>query len=91
MKARPSFDVARDPLRGHDTWVYRSGPPAPRADRAAPRVEPSPANAAPPARTPSRSSVGWIGTGLLVMSMPVTLTMMALIVPAIWIAGSRRH
>jgi len=25
------------------------------------------------------------------MSMPVTLTMMALIVPAIWIAGSRRH
>jgi hypothetical protein len=101
-RATPSFEVARAPLGGHDVWVYRSDVPAatPATLRVQPAVPPdaqrSPAPRDEPSRTsprrtspPARSAPGWIGTGIGVMMMPLTLTMMAMIVPALWIVGAR--
>ena len=91
--------MARDAIAGHDVWVYRSAPSSsaaapesPRAD--APRAEPplvEPAPARPDREAPAkeRSAPGWIATGIGVMVMPFTLTIMAMIAPALWIYGSR--
>ena len=93
-KARPSFDVARTALDAHsDAWVYRSDAPpsplAPAEPRAEPFVTPHAASAEPPAAAPERSGPGWIETGIGVMVMPLTLTMLAMIAPLLWIGGSR--
>jgi hypothetical protein len=93
-KARPSFDVARAELGEHaDAWVYRSDAPPSPAARAEPRDEPSATpragSAARPPSEPARSGPGWIETGIGVMVMPLTLTMLAMIAPLLWIGGSR--
>jgi hypothetical protein len=84
----------------NDVWAYRSDSPAPapvvpdEGTSAALRAEPpvTPRIDTPARRSSARSSAGWIGTGIGLMAMPLTLTMMAMIAPALWIFGSRgRH
>jgi hypothetical protein len=69
---------------------------APRVEPfAAPQVEPSAAprvGPSAPAPKPARSEPGWIETGVGILAMPLiplTLTMLAMIAPVLWISGSR--
>jgi hypothetical protein len=98
-KAKPSFDVARGAVTPDaSAWVYRSdaAPPVAAREPASPLPaatapsEPVARDRIPPAsRQPEPSRVGWIGAGLGIMALPLTLTVMALTVPVLWIAGAR--
>jgi len=73
--------------------VYRSdAPPAPAPPstaRAGPSAAPRAGSAAKEPAGKTRSALGWIETGVGIMAIPLTLTMLAMIAPALWIAGSR--
>lgn len=94
-KARPSFDVAREKLDEHrDAWVYRSDVPPPPVPHAVLPAEPSGAAPVPAADATAEGSPrpggGWIEAGIVgVLTIPLTVTALACIAPAIWICGAR--
>src|SRR5262245_47700197 len=90
-KPKPSFDVARADLHESKVGrVYRSTEPD---------TVPAPAVAeqvAPPppvfrAISPSRPEVsrGWIETGVGVLGLPLTLTVVTMMAPVLWFLTSR--
>jgi len=71
-------------------------PPAPDAPQldaahasAAAHVDVPSAAEAPPPSSPARSTPGWIEIGASVMVLPLTLAIMAMLAPVLWLAGSR--
>ncbi len=89
-KLKPSFDVARADLGGgHVGWVYRSDAPPP-----GPTESPSPVSRHPPPKPDSpgeQTSHGWVETGIGVMFLPVTLTIVAMMAPVLWLFAPRSH
>jgi hypothetical protein len=86
-KLNPSFDVARADLGGNRVgWVYRSESPVAVADlpRAASTTGASGVEA--PEQETARD---WIGTGIGALVLPVTLTVIAMMAPMLWIFAPR--
>jgi hypothetical protein len=78
--SKPSFDMARTDLgESHVGWVYRSD--APVTDRPKPF-----ATAESPAQ---ETSHGWLETGIGVMGLPFTLTIVAMMAPMLWLFAPR--
>jgi hypothetical protein len=92
-KPRPSFEVARAELgESRVGWVYRSDSPAPIVPEP-PVIPPPPPPAPAPFSTRSSPrpdvSRGWVETGLGVMGLPVTLTIVAMMAPVLWLLAPR--
>ena len=101
-KTIPSFDVGPDALSQSGTgWVYRSDTeqPATAAPSAAapvtsraevrsqsPLSPPPPSASSPPPRS---AAIGWIESGVGLMVLPLTLAIVAMIAPVLWILGPR--
>ena len=100
-KATPSFEVARADLgESRVGWVYRSETPAPTIvesvviasvrtespSRESARRE-SPRRESPQAETPH----SWVETGIGVMVLPLTLTVVAMMAPVLWLFAPRAH
>jgi len=62
-----------------------SNPPA----AAPPAVVRSAENRARETSEPETSEPGWLALGVGVMTLPLTLTIMTMIAPVVWLAGSR--
>ena len=86
-KPRPTFDVARTEL-GEDRvgWVYRSEALEAGMTKSSISASPDPVIAAEPAQQESRS---WIETGIGVMVLPFSLTLVAMIAPMYWLFAPR--
>ena len=98
-KARPTFDVARDPITDTQSgWVYRTeGSAAPEVRPVEP-IEPireqrrehgdvfSPREQAP------ETSIAYqvLATGVYLMTLPVRISVNIMMTPVHWILGSRR-
>jgi hypothetical protein len=88
-RPKPSFDVSRAALDDTSAgWVYRSHEP-PLA--AAPPVTAKAAGATEPeAPKPSDAPVsGWVAAGVGVLVLPVTLAVVAMMAPVIWLLAPR--
>jgi hypothetical protein len=103
-KATPSFEVARADLGASRVgWVYRSETPAPEVIESvaiasvrteSPRREPSrhdpprgesARREAPQPETPH----SWVETGIGVLVLPLTLTVVAMMAPVLWLFAPR--
>ncbi|HEV3058221.1 MAG TPA: hypothetical protein VGY48_08225 [Vicinamibacterales bacterium] len=99
-KPKPTFDVARADLGERPAgWVYRSAAPAPspaRAPSVAPSAPPAPGpgpDPAPPepsdrARS-AQTSLDWVEAGVGVMVLPLTVAIVAMIAPLLWMLAPR--
>ena len=86
-KPRPTFDVARTELSENRVgWVYRSE--AVDAGLTTSAASPKPAVTPEPAAPESRS---WIETGVSVMVLPLSLTLVAMVAPMYWLLSSREN
>ena len=103
-KTIPSFDVGPDALSQSGTgWVYRSETEQPATAAPAPSVAapvtsraevrsqsppspPSPSASSPPPRS---AAIGWIESGVGLMVLPLTLAIVAMVAPVLWILGPR--
>jgi hypothetical protein len=80
-KPRPTFDVARTELSENRVgWVYRSE--ALDAGLTTASVPAEPAVTTEPAPPESRS---WVETGVGVMVLPLSLTLVAIVAPMYWL------
>jgi hypothetical protein len=84
-KPRPTFDVARTELSENRVgWVYRSEALDAGLTKSSPSPEPSVTTE--PAPPESRT---WIETGVSVMVLPLSLTLVAMVAPMYWLLSSR--
>jgi hypothetical protein len=86
-KLKPTFDVARTELSVDRVgWVYRSETLDAGLTQSPVSAAPNPPVSAEPAQTESRS---WIETGVSVMVLPFSLTLVAVVAPMFWLLSSR--
>jgi hypothetical protein len=86
-KPKPTFDVARTELSVDRVgWVYRSETLDAGLTHWSVSASPDPPVAAEPAQPESRS---WIETGVSVMVLPFSLTLVAMVAPMYWLLSSR--
>ncbi len=82
--ARPSFAPAAAPVAS-SAWVYRSDAEAAKAAPAAPRRAPAP-TVAPPVH---KSGPGRVTHALDLVTMPIAVSLMAVLAPMRWLLGPR--
>jgi hypothetical protein len=88
-KSKPSFDLARAQLsEDHVGWVYRS-----EALEAGMTKSPASASPEPPvvAERGPQESRSWVETGIGVMVLPFSLTLIAMVAPVYWLLASRER
>jgi hypothetical protein len=87
-KSKPSFDVARTDLgESRVGWVYRSDAPPPGLAGSPSPTSPKLFSAAESPR--QQTSRGWVETGIGVMALPFTLTIVAMMAPVLWLFAPR--
>jgi hypothetical protein len=86
-KPKLTFDVARTELSENRVgWVYRSETLEAGLTKWSVSASPEPSVAAGPAPPESRS---WLETGVGVMVLPFSLTLVAMVAPMYWLFASR--
>ena len=86
-RSKPSFDVARTELSEDRVgWVHRSEALEPGMTPSSVSASPEPSVVADPAPQESRS---WVETGIGVMVLPFSLTLIAMVAPVYWLLASR--
>ena len=85
-KSKPSFDLARTPLSEDRVgWVYRSEALEAGMTKSSVSASPEP-SVAEPVPQESRS---WVETGIGVLVLPFSLTLIAMVAPMYWLLASR--
>jgi len=88
-KSKPSFDLARTQLSEDRVgWVYRSDALEAGTTQSSVSASPDASVVAEPVPQESRS---WVETGIGVMVLPFSLTLIAMVAPVYWLLASRER
>jgi len=99
--ARPSFTPPATPPAAGSAWVYRSDAPAAAPARPAPPISAAPAAKAPPRRAakaavPPAAAIpspraSRVTHAMDVVTLPIAVSLMAVLAPVRWLLGPSRH